>query len=355
MPDLERVAPNVPPQLMDWYDQGAANVYHRWQHMSTDDVIAATPYSRVAVFNNGQSVRYADLEPKIENYDPEETAVMVLPAAKVWNPETYITTEIIRQLTIPDGRLIVLPNNNVGQRSYLLSKEERAKIKGGDLSPISERHVRLCEHLGITSLKLVIGHSFGATEGASFGNVAADAINLHAHAFDEAPNTFVPGSRKKARLRAAMTKEKALVKPNIQGIGLPAFEELTHTDEPIVFARELARYALGGMYIAPNREINQIFRGDSFFNDLAGLLSSNPEATVSVSNAISSLVCNIEMTQAFVGSLNTYPGNTVAQHILYDGYHVTGGSSPWALGLLGRRALEWHYDKDKEDGSHNFQ
>lgn len=350
----ERPAPSLPPELRVDFDQSAANIFYRWQHMSTDEVVAATPYSRVAIFDNGQSVRYADLEPKIDNYDSEETAVMVLPAAKIWGPETYITAEIIRQLTVPDGRLIVLPNNNVGQRAYLLSKAERAKVAGGDLSPISERHVRLCESLGITSLKLIVGHSFGASEGASFANTASDSINLHAHAFDEAPNTFVLGTRKKSRLHAAMTKEKSLVKPNIESIGLPAFDELTHTDKRFVFMKELVKYAIGGQYIAPNREINRVFRGDSFFDNVAGLVSGSPEATVSISNARLSLVCNIEATEAFVGSLNGYPAEATAQHILYEGYHVTGGSSPWSLGILARRALEWHYDKDKEDGPRNF-
>lgn len=256
------------------------------------------------------------------DHDPEQTALMVLPAGKIWSPETYITASVVRELTVPDGRLIVLPNNNTDQTAYTFTKDEAKTVASGDLSPLSERQVRLCENLGIDALALVVGHSFGAAAGASFGKATRGVVELRANAYDEPPNTYPSGSRAAVALRKAMMRENGFVKPTIRDNGIPAFGEIVGIDRPVKFALGLARYAVGSNVLAPNRAINTAFLSDSFYDDVSGMLTNNPNASFVVANATSSTVGSNKAVQDFIETATQFVRHsegTAAEHLMYDG------------------------------------
>jgi hypothetical protein len=340
MSNFNRPSPLIlPSQLEDGRDDTINAIHTAWADKTTHEIRAAMPESHISGTGDA-SIRYAELVPLSgDDYDPDNTAIMALPVAKTWEPATYAWSEIVRQIAIPDGRLIVLPNNNIGQKAYTFTDKERGIVAKGNLAPLSERHLRLCEELGIDAVSLVIGRSFGASAGAAFGNHASDYIQLNAHAFDEAPNTI--RNRSMLALSRSLVHEKSQTEPVTQQVGLPAFTELTAGDAKLQSKLRLARYTLGLRFARSNPSINRMFQHDTFFDDVAGLVSGSPTATVSLSNANSSTVGDGDATAALAAHLGGYPNDEIAQHLFYDGYHLTAGN-PFVMGLLARRALDWH-------------
>lgn len=332
-----------------------AEVHERWRATSLDQVIAKMPETQLGNADHN-AIRYVDLRPASGEYDPDETVVMTLPGAKTWSAETYMTSEIMRQILAPNGRMIVFPNNNLGQTNYRYTRDEARRVAGGDLAPLSERQARLVAALGIDSVKLVIGHSFGAAAGATFGRVASNTLQIRANALDEAPNTFI-GGRKGLALRLAMIREGKQVIPGIHAVELAAFDEATNTlpgvKEALRYNRALGAYALGGNLTRESVASNKFMVDDSFFDDVSSMLSISPTASIVISNAtgfkpdgtpngaIGSTVSSHDELEAFVNALNNGWDDKRAAHISYDGSHITAGT-PFVLAALGAKALAFH-------------
>lgn len=328
----------LPPQLEQGRDDSLMAIHETWQAKSVEDIAARMPESQMYGAEE-KATRFVELKPAGGEYDPEQTALLPLPVAKPWDPATYTWAEIVRQAAVPDGRMIVFPHNNFGHRSFTLTRAERSVVETGDLSPLAERYVRVCQALGVESLALVAGWSFGASAGAAFSAYAADHLQLTAHAFDEAPNTYA--NRSFTSIAKALSREKGISRKVAEQSGLPAYPELFLGGKHIKSAIHLGRYGLGVHFAPPNPSITRMFQHDSFFTDIGTLAGASPTATISLSNATMSTIGDSEATASLVAHLAPYPRDEIAQHIYYDGYHVTTGN-PFVMAVLARRALDWH-------------
>ncbi|MGB4758926.1 MAG: hypothetical protein WBP26_02620 [Candidatus Saccharimonadales bacterium] len=328
----------LPSQLEQSRDDSLMAIHESWSAKSIADIAASMPESQV--YGSGKkATRFVELKPADGEYDPEQTALLPLPVAKPWDPATYTWAEIVRQAAVPDGRMIVFPHNNFGHRSFTLTRAERSVVETGDLSPLAERYLRVCQALGVESLALVAGWSYGASTGAAFSAYAADHLQLTAHAFDEAPNTYA--HRSLLSIAKALTREKGISRKVAEQSGLPTYPELLLGGQHIKSAIHLGKYGLGVHFAPPNPSITRMFQHDGFFTDIGILAEASPTATISLSNAISSAVGDSATTATLVSHLAPYPRDEIAQHIYYDGYHVTTGN-PFVMAALARRALDWH-------------
>lgn len=338
--------PNLPPGFEPdaAYNDRAQAIHEEWAHKTLDDV-AREFVPDTAHENSDKSIRYAVLG--APDADPEQVAVMPLPVGKVWNPETFIMASIVKQVTMPDGRLIVFPNNNLGYRAYTLDKQEIARLKGGDFGPISDRQYEAVRGLGVDSLRLVMGRSFGAALSASFGSRAADNdIQLHATHFDEAPNTYEEGARGGFGLRWSVTREGSQLIPEYRSAGLEVYDQASYAYSYLRFQRDLAKFLIGGNFMKPNAAINKAFLTPNFFDNVADMVASNELVTVSLSNASHSTVGDKDATAALAGALNSSMRGDIATYQVYGNderkaWHATA-VNPFVLARLGYDALKWH-------------
>lgn len=341
----------LPPELEPLRDDSMHEIHAEWLAKSADDIRGAMPESRM--HDSGiTSLRYVELTPTDGEFDPEQTGLLPLPVAKTWESATYAWAEIVRQMAIPDGRLIVLPHNNFGAPAYSFTKAEQATVASGSLEPLAERYLRLCDALGIDSLELVAGRSFGAAAGAAFGSRALDHIQVKTLALDEAPNTFK--NRSALALAHSLTRENGIASHVQEEAGLPAFSELVKGSSTLQSHVRLSRYIAGLLFAGPNPSINRMFRSDEFMNNIAAVVSEGELAGVSLSNATSSTVGDIEATAVLAEHLgaNAYISNERIRHNVYSGYHVTAGN-PFVMGVLVRDALRW-YDQELSIADHDF-
>lgn len=349
MQKIEQAQPILPPGFESdhEYNERAGAIYDEWSHKTLDDVSREFVDSNVYdnSVDSNRNIRYAVLGSP--DADPEQVGVMSLPVGKVWNRETYIMASIVKEVTMPDGSLIVFPNNNLGQRAYTLDKQELHQLEGGDFSPISERQYEVVRALGVDSLRLVLGRSFGAALGASFASQAADHdIQLHATHFDEAPNTYDAGARGGFGLRWSVTREGGKLIPEYRSANLAAYDKASLAHNYLRFQGGLAKFLVGGNFMKPNAAINKAFLTPAFFDNVAGMLASNELATVSLSNASHSTVGDKDATAAFADAANTSMRGDIATYRLYGNderkaWHATA-VNPFVLGRLGHDALKWH-------------
>ena len=265
---------------------------------------------------------------------------MPFPTGTTWGPDSYIVAAVIHDLVAPNGQMFLFPNNNLDDRYYYLSTEEKEKVKQGDFSPITDRHLAaLVENEKLDKLSLTIGRSFGGSLVASFGSRATDFLEINANAIDEPPNTYSEHKRSAIELRKSMTRERKDTIPAIKSAGLDVLNEAKAIDKSLEYQRRLLRYVIGSNVVSPNVSINEGFRSDSFYRDLLTFLKNSETATISVSNANDSTVSSSREIESFIRELNLN-GQRV-NYLTYEGRHVTAGN-PFVLGTLALKALEFH-------------
>jgi len=149
--------PNVPDELTHCLvTEALQKTQAEWQACSLDDVHAAIPQPQTT--EHGSAVV---LDPTTCERDETYTMVLGLPYQQGWKPSMYIRAEYARQMIAPEARMVVLPNNTHREQYYDFTKEERAKIIGGNFGPFYERHVRVLEALGVRGEVMLTGYSLG--------------------------------------------------------------------------------------------------------------------------------------------------------------------------------------------------
>lgn len=337
--------PSLPPEMAHQHHDSIAEVHDNWKDRSVDDIERWAPDSQMHRLHSGQSIRYSEITPSTRGYDTDDTGLLILSHAAKWDLKSAAYAGIVHDLVVPNGRLIVLPNNNIGQRSYEFTKEEQQKVASGDLSPLSEQQIALCRDLGITALKLLLGHSFGASAGASFGAKSGGDIELSATALSEAPNTIPASERGGIKLRWDFAQEKKHISPAVEDIGIPAASELSRTRGGLDWPKlqyDLLKYSLGGNLIPANQVINTFFLGNSFSDDTEKFVAQHPETNLLLASAISSKISSLGAHAALVDKIaRSYGSARTVDHIIYEGTHTTA-TNPFVLGLLGKQAMELH-------------
>lgn len=335
--------PEIPEQLLDLYDDHAQKVYEKIAGTSSVDFLRDMPASQLYSLSGGGLLRYALLGSKegMAN-DNDLTLVFSLPHAKTWDksPASFVIAETVRQIVDPNARMIVLPNNNVGEQAYDFTNVERAKIAKGDLTPITEKDLELIHHLGAKSL-LTLGYSFGAMRMASLAGNLGEDFRLQGAVLLGMPNVVSREERGPISLRAKFASQKKHIIPEVNKLFVPALSEFEHTRgwaDRFRFELGLLKYTLGGNLTSTNNALNNSILSTAFFDDVSRIIKNNKDTKIILGSATDDPVSPIEPVAKFVKQIKEQSLKSSVEHVIYDGNHITH-SSPFMLGLLARKLL----------------
>lgn len=218
----------------------------QWQNITYNDVLeshANTP----TVEPTENSSRLYIVDPEHEDVDDSRSAVLSLPYGQGWKPHHYIRARTLQQIAFPNNRVLVLPNNMVGQQNYDLSnldEQEVRSMKHGSLEPIADRNMRALEiadrerPLGTIALT---GFSMGANTSLAMALVGSDQLEIDKVNADEGPSKVDRGVPELARDFFASSGN--LTKA-IKGANIKALSSAMRFNR---FAADVIRFGLTGV------------------------------------------------------------------------------------------------------------
>jgi hypothetical protein len=175
--------PSVPVELTEYIDKDVREAHARWQTMSLGQVVARMPEPTETKYG-----RAVILEPE-GDFDENRTVVLCLPHQQAWKPSTAIRALFMQDAVAPSSRLVVLPNNTVGQKPYYTFDNAQAEtIASGRMFPFYENQTRLLEKLGIQGEIDLTGYSLGAMTAAGIASMGSEKWRVRVVNADEAPN-----------------------------------------------------------------------------------------------------------------------------------------------------------------------
>ena len=175
--------PTVPDELTPYLDDNLVQAaYERWRATTTADMRRdmpepiSTEYGRAVI-----------LDPHEGERDEYSTIVVGAPYRQGWKPSMYIRMELARQAIFPNGRLIVLPNNSVGDPYLTLPEDQLDQVAAGNLRPFYEQQARVLEALDTQGEVILSGYSLGALTAVGLAVVASDKYKVALVNADEPP------------------------------------------------------------------------------------------------------------------------------------------------------------------------
>lgn len=173
---------NVPDQLYPYIDEKFMAVHEEWAEKSMPDLLASMPEPTET--SHGRAVV---VEPD-GDYDEDSTLVLALPHQQAWKPSMAVRAAFTRESVTPNSRVVVLPNNTVGDSYYSFSAAEKATVESGDLTPYYENRARILEELGVSGSVILSGYSLGGLTVTGLASVRSDRWNVEVLNADEVPN-----------------------------------------------------------------------------------------------------------------------------------------------------------------------
>lgn len=180
-----------------------AGVQESWQDISYEQVLEEHQNTPSIDYDNDSSRAYV-LSPEGE-IDEDKSVALFLPHLNGWTPHHLIRAKIMQQVVAPDSRVVVFPNNSMGQQNYdvkHLSEQDKKVFSYGSLDPIAKKHMRTLETINrytpLGALSLT-GYSLGARMALDLAQLDSDRLEgvTHVNA-DEAPSVNDRGPLKLA-------------------------------------------------------------------------------------------------------------------------------------------------------------
>lgn len=328
-------SPEIPEILQDYYDAQAAYAHGVMASRSLEKLLQDMPEVKSAPVDDHTELLYVDM-PAIEDGDSSEAVVLSLPHANGWKPHMYLRARYLQEAAAPEKRLIVLPNNTLGDRAYTLDDEELERVESGDLRPIAEQQARLILQLGIGRVSLM-GYSLGAMDAAVLAKVLKDDAELVTIGVFEAPNVM---ERSDKELRKGFTA------PGLGGLAravkesqIPALSEAMKKRK---VAWDILKFGLATEKWSPfadpaNKALLGAMQKDRLFRDLRPALNAQPEVGLVLAAAEHSLITPPE--QLYFHYEQTKNDHNNGDMLAVSGYGHEMGDNIVVHALLGKASL----------------
>jgi hypothetical protein len=280
---MPEMAPVVPDQLRPYMDDEFMAVHERWRDTSLEDMRqnmpqpVATEYGRAVI-----------LDPSGDR-DETRTVVLGLPHQQAWKPSMAIRAEFMRQVVAPASRMIVFPNNTVGDRYYNFSDNEAATIESGNLAPFFEQRVRILEELSVKGSIDLTGYSLGGMTAVGIAGVEADNWSVRVLNADEPPNApRTPKELQRDFMKSGGWGEQRAAIADAQ---IPALEqELTAPR----LAADYARFGLATL-IAANKTLHEGMARENFDQLVVEAGKNHPAVIIKLGYVVGSRVFDVDV------------------------------------------------------------
>lgn len=329
MISFESSRPVVPDQLVPLMDQDVLAVHERWQSVDLHDIRQAMP--QPTVIDVGKcSVRAVVMDPQTKDVNENHTLVLGLPHQQAWKPSMYIRSKMLQDIVAPNSRLVVFPNNTIGDRYYDLTKDEQAKLSAGDISPYAEMQLRVLQTLKLSRVALT-GYSLGGFSALAMGAVGSDKVEISHINADEVPSrNRNPKQLRKDFMKSGGPKEQ---RQAIEDAKLPALSQALNIPR---LTADYIRFGLTDVVSAvrpsENKALHHAMAG-SVGDKIRRSLVNNPDTTIKIGH--------VEGSHLFKGSIETITSNTV-RVVTYTGegshLHPTG-DNPIAHALMAKDGI----------------
>lgn len=181
MPELSP-QPTVPDELTKFLDDSLVlAAYEHWQATSMADVHRDMPEPTTTEYG-----RAVVLEPRDDDWNGS-TMVVGAPYRQAWKPSMYIRMGLAHQVIMPYSRMVVLPNNTVGDAYLHLPEEQLDMVAGGNMRPFYEQQAQILEALGTKGEVVLTGYSLGALTALGLAAVTSDKYEVTLVNADEPP------------------------------------------------------------------------------------------------------------------------------------------------------------------------
>jgi len=312
--------------LPSGYDSQMTNAdretHEQLAHTSLDDFVAGMPEPSAMVLANGQEVRYVDLPGED---DPNRAVVVNLPFGNAYTPAMHIRIKTMQRFLDPSPRVLVFPNNTVGDKYY--------ELKGLDLQfpliSLSKKILETTAKAGVGQLNIV-GDSQGASVGGAMLSEAGDDFDLGAgHSLREPVS-----KRGKLALKIAFMKSGLKLNKAINDSAIPALSEAQYSRGGSDNARQLFMFTkvAKDAGLPANVALHRALSIDRFARGIADV---EPEAQrkINIVRMAASYICGRELDDeleryGFKGSLT-----------VVDSYGHEGSDNVVLAALLTREHL----------------
>lgn len=216
--------------------------------------------------------------------DESHTVVFALPHQQGWKESMAIRAGFARDAVYPNSRMVILPNNTVGDKYYSLAADERQQIANGNLAPYFEQRVRLLESLEVEGSVVLSGYSLGALTAVGIAAYGSDRWDVRLVNADEAPN----GRRTPKQMQSDFMKSGGWGEQQaaIADAGIPALSEAMST---VRLAKDYARFFRATL--DPENAALAKGMSNGRFNEYAArAFNAHPDMTLKVGHVVGSRV-----------------------------------------------------------------
>lgn len=312
--------PIVPDQLAPLIDDEVRSVHERWQKVDLADVKADMATHEVVRNKYGGAVI---LDPEGDR-DETHTVVLALPHQQGWIPSMAIRARLLQQIAAPHARMVVLPNNTIGQeRYYKIEPKERQMVQTGILYPYFKQRTRLLESLDVRGRVDLTGYSLGALTAIGIASVNSNNWKVSVINADEAPNKLrTPKELQQDFLRSGgwSSQRKA-----INDAAIPALASALNA--PRLLA-DYMRFALSTR-IPENAALHGGMAANSFDMLLRVVINQHPSAAIKLGQVADSHVVDAAMFKETEEQVNK--DRSAARFVTYSGEgthrHPTGDNA----------------------------
>lgn len=331
--------PVIPHEFAAYHDDHMRAAHERVAALSIDDMHAYLQDHPVKLPIDDDTAGFVDLRPK-DDHDEKSALVVPLPYANDWGVNMATRTRLLQE-SLPEAmRVVVFPNNVVGERRlYTMSRENRDELRRkGSFEWLAKKQMRSLEDAGVERV-----HYFGYSQGASVGAAALragtrdGAWDIGNSGLFEAPNSV--------ERTAWQLRRDFMSAPNFNNAvnesAIPLLSEEQRSrgglDVPLQALR-FGRFGASAL-LGVNRSIQAAFGQARFIDDIeiaSHRMSESGESMLTVGAGVKSRI----MPAAALEKLDEFRGSAPALRVMrVDGYGHELGDNIVAHALLARAAL----------------
>ncbi|HET7673535.1 MAG TPA: hypothetical protein VFK11_03425 [Candidatus Saccharimonadales bacterium] len=162
----------------DFMEQ-ASDTLHRWGAMSVEDVLGQMPGERVIDLGE-RATSLVVVEPdKGVEVDEERTLTLGLPHKNGWSPQHFIRAKLLQQITAPNSRIIVFPDDGFRHNTHRYTDSDIQKMNAGNAMPIAETQMTALESVaGELGLRSILASGYSKAGRSALGLAAAGSYIL---------------------------------------------------------------------------------------------------------------------------------------------------------------------------------
>lgn len=306
MPELSP-QPTVPDELTNFLDDSLVlAAYERWQALSMADIHRDMPEPTTTEYG-----RAVVLEPRDGDWNGS-TMVVGAPYRQAWKPSMYIRMGLAHQALMPNSRMVVLPNNSVGDSYIHLPEAQLDQVAGGNMRPFYEQQARILEALDTKGEVVLTGYSLGALTALGLAGVNSDKYEVTLVNADEPPTGD----------RDSKTLQKDFLASGGWGDQRAAIADANIP----VLSRALSAYRLGMDYVrfgvtsfdTFSRAVMEGIAHQDFGELLKSAREALPDVTFKIGHVAGSRLVRVDQVPADMAVIHAYSGAGAHKHATGD-------------------------------------